>query len=137
MSPEWYYLNCELRTLPWKLDVMKSVLDGEFEIALEKFQKLKEENPKALFDNLKLNINGIGNSYNWNDQPEMAYKTFKLNAKANPNWWIAMAGLAEMQETRKDTLNALKNYQRALLLNEKNEYNYNEGLQSKIKELKQ
>ena len=126
-----------VKNVTLELDVMKSVLDGEFEIALEKFQKLKEENPKALFDNLKLNINGIGNSYSWNDQPEMAYKTFTLNAQANPNWWISMAGLAEMQETRKDTLNALKNYQRALLLNEKNEYNYNEGLQSKIKELKQ
>lgn len=129
----------ELKTkdLTLEEDVMELILDEQYDLALAGFQKLKEENPSSQFDNLKLNINGIGNSYSWNSEPEKAFKVFKMNAEANPNWWIAVAGLAEMQEVKKDTFQALKNYQWALLLNEKNEYNYNEGLKSKINELKQ
>ena len=116
---------------------MKLILDEQYDLALAGFQKLKEENPSSQFDNLKLNINGIGNSYSWNSEPEKAFKVFKMNAEANPNWWIAVAGLAEMQEVKKDTIQALKNYQWALLLNEKNEYDYNDVLKSKINQLKQ
>ncbi|RIV31569.1 serine hydrolase [Flagellimonas lutimaris] len=129
----------ELKTkdLTLEEDVMELILDEQYDLALAGFQKLKEENPSSQFDNLKLNINGIGNSYSWNGEPEKAFKVFKMNAEANPNWWIAVAGLAEMQEVKKDTIQALKNYQWALLLNEKNEYGYNDVLKSKINQLKQ
>lgn len=124
------------KSLTLEEDVMNAVLNDRFDMAKHSFKKLKEENPKANFDNLKWNINGIGNSYSWNDEPEKAFKVFKLNADANPNWWIAFASLAEIHESQKDTLNALKNYRRAIFLNEKNQFNYNEQMEMRIGELK-
>lgn len=118
-------------------DVMGLTLKGEFGKAAESFKKLKEENPHSNFDNLKWNINSIGNSYLFSENyNEKALEVFKFNAEANPKWWVALAGLAEVYENRKDTLNALANYQKAILLNKNNEWNYNEQMENKINELK-
>ncbi|PIB31403.1 hypothetical protein BFP77_01780 [Maribacter sp. 4U21] len=116
--------------------IMQTVLNGDYEESLRYFTKLREQNPNSLFDNLRLNINGVANSYVWNEEPKKALKVFELNAEANPEWWIAMAGLAEIYEIQNDSLNAIKYYQQALMLNEKNEYDYNELMKDKINELK-
>lgn len=117
-------------------DVLNFVLNNQLDKAKQGLKKLEEENPNAQFENLKSNMNGIGNTYTWNDELQKALEIFKLSAEAYPNWWIAFAGLAETYESQKDTLNALKNYQQAILLNEKNEYNYNEPMKNAIRELK-
>ncbi|TLF45297.1 serine hydrolase [Maribacter aurantiacus] len=128
----------DLRTkkLVLEEEVMDMVLKGEYLRSSEAIAKLKGQNPNSLFDNLKMNINGVANSFVWNEEPEKALEVFKLNAEANPDWWIALAGLAEIYEIMEDNKNAVKYYQEALMLNEKNEYNYNGLMQDKIKELK-
>ena len=98
-------------------------------------KKLKKENPKSRFENLRWNINGIGNSYAWNDQTENAMKVYELNAEVNPEWWISFAGIGEVYEAEKDTLNAIKYYKKAISLNEKNEGYYNEELDNLISRL--
>ncbi|GGG30758.1 hypothetical protein GCM10011344_34630 [Dokdonia pacifica] len=123
----------KVKGLTLEEDVMSFVLNSQFNEAKRSFKNLKEENPNSDFDNLRWNINSLGNSYLYNDQNnEKAFKVFKFNAEANPNWWISLAGLAEIYEIKKDTLNALDNYQKAILLNENNEWNYNEQMKNKI-----
>ena len=129
----------ELRTKEpaLELDVMKFSLNNEFDKALESFKKVNEENPNSLSDNLKWNINGIGNSYSWDDQPEKAFEFYTLNADANPDWWVAQAALGEYYDAQKDTLNAIKLYQEAIRLNKTNESNYNGYMTNRISELKE
>lgn len=116
-------------------DIMRLLSNEQFDQATVSLKKLKTENPKSLFDNLKWNINGIANAYNWNDKPEKATRVYQLNAEAFPNWWIASSSLAEFYEERTDTVNAVKYYKQAILLNEKNEWNYNEEMKHKLIEL--
>lgn len=117
-------------------DVMSFVIKGQFDEATQSFNKLKAENRGSDFDNLKWNINGVGNSYLYGESnTEKALEVFKFNAEANPDWWVAMAGLAEAYETNKDNLNAIESYKKAILLNEGNEWNYNDQMKKKIEEL--
>ncbi|WP_276388947.1 serine hydrolase [Eudoraea chungangensis] len=127
----------KLRTKGCTLEynVLGLIERNEFNEALQVFKKLKKENPKSRFENLRWNINGIGNSYAWEDETEKAMKVYELNAEANPDWWISFSGLGEVYEARKDTLNAIKYYKKAISLNEKNEGYYNEELTNLISDL--
>ncbi|WP_276388942.1 serine hydrolase [Eudoraea chungangensis] len=124
------------RGLTLEEDIMDLVLNDEFDRAAQLLKKLNQENPNSRFDNLKSNFNGVGNSHVWNDNSKKALQVFKMYADAYPNSWIASAGLAETYEIEGDTLNALKYYEKALRLNEKNEYHYNEGMINSINKLK-
>lgn len=117
-------------------DVMSYTIKMEFDKAAQSFKKLKEENPHSNFDNLKWNINSIGNSFTYKNELQKAFQVFKFNADTNPKWWVSLAGLAEIYEMRKDTINALTNYQKAIALNKNNEWNYNEQMKNKIAKLK-
>ncbi len=118
-------------------DVMSFVLNSQFDEAIQLFNKLRVENPNSDFDNLRRNINSLGNIYLYSEQNnEKAFQIFKFNAEVNPNWWVSLASLAEIYELRKNNLKAIKNYQKAILLNKNNEWNYNEQMKNKIKELK-
>lgn len=129
----------ELRTkkLTKEQDVMQTILDGSYIKAVQSYNTLKVENPNTDFDNLKWNINTLGNSFMYHKQNnEKALELYKLNAEANPNWWISMASLAEVYEAQKDTLSALESYQKAILLNTNNEWSYNEHMKNRIEALK-
>ncbi|MCR9227387.1 MAG: serine hydrolase [Flavobacteriaceae bacterium] len=116
-------------------DVMALTLDNQFDKATQSFKKLRTENPNSSFDNLKWNINGLGNSYVGINNKK-ALEVFKFNASANPNWWVSSASLAEAYELQKDTLNAISNYKKAIAHNTNNEWDYNKLMTNKIKELK-
>lgn len=116
-------------------DIMRLVRNHQLDMALQSLKKLKEENPKTLFDNLKWNINGFGNTYAWREEQEKAFKLYEFNAKAHPNWWVGLATLAEAFDAKKDTINAIKHYQRAIVLNEKNEFDYNGQMTTRIHQL--
>ena len=118
-----------------KDDIIRLLSNEQFDQAAISLKKLKTENPKSLFDNLRWNINSIANVYKWNDKPEKAMRVYQLNAEAFPNWWISSSGLAEFYEERKDTVSAVKYYKQAILLNEKNEWNYNEEMEYKLNDL--
>ena len=115
---------------------MNLVIHNQLKEATLSFKKLKKENPNSNFDNLKWNINSIGNSLTKKKKIQEAFQVFKFNAEANPNWWVSIAGLAEIYEIQKDSLNAIENYQKAILLNDNNEWNYNELMNKKIVKLK-
>ena len=118
-------------------DVMALVLRSQFDNAKKAFETLKEENPNSDVDNLRWNINSLGNSYLYDQEDiDKAFQVFKFNAEINSDWWVSLAGLAEMYELKKDSLNAVINYEKALLLNKKNEFNYNEQMRTKVEELK-
>lgn len=117
-------------------EVMRLVLNNKYEEAKSSFLKLKEESKNLNFDNLKWNINGIGNSLIRENKIQEALQIFMLNAEVNSNWWVAKAGLAEIYEMQEDNKNAIINYKKAILLNENNEWNYNELMIKKIDELK-
>ena len=117
-------------------EVMRLILNNKYEEAKSSFFKLKEENPISNFDNLKWNINGIGNSLIRENKIQEALQIFMLNAEVNSNWWVAKAGLAEVYEIQEDHKNAILNYKKAMLLNENNEWNYNELMIKKIDKLK-
>ncbi|CAM1340507.1 serine hydrolase [Tenacibaculum aestuarii] len=118
-------------------DVMRFVTHRQFNKAIQSFKKLKKENPNSDFDNLKWNINSIGNSYAYSKKNiENALDVFKFNAKINSNWWVSKASLAEVYEMKNDSLKAIENYKKAILLNEDNQWNYNEQMKNKIAELK-
>jgi CubicO group peptidase (beta-lactamase class C family) len=117
-------------------DVMNDVLQNKFDEAAQSFKKLKEENDIYDFDNLKWNINSIGNSFAYNNKPEKARQIYTFNDEANPKWWISTSGIAETYELEKDSVHAIENYQKAILLNVDNQWNYNELMKKKIEELK-
>lgn len=117
-------------------DIMRFVMHRQFNEAVQSFKKLKKENPNSDFDNLKWNINSIGNSYAYSkNNIENALDVFKFNAKVNSNWWVSKASLAEVYEIKKDSLKAIENYNKAILLNKNNQWNYNEQMKNKIAEL--
>ncbi len=116
-------------------EVMDLVEQGNFDTAMGTFQKLKRENPDTSFGNLNGNINSMGNALVRVGNMEEAYQVFSFNAQMNPDWWIAVAGLAEVQEMKGDIVDAVENYKKAIALNPKNEYGYNPILQNKITEL--
>ena len=124
------------KNLTLEEDVMNSIINNRFKVASLSFKNLKKENPNSDFDNLKWNINSIGNSLTQEKKIQEAFQVFKFNAEANPNWWVSIAGLAEIYEIQKDNLNAIEYYQKAILLNANNEWNYNDLMNKKITELK-
>lgn len=126
----------ELKGSTLEEDVMDLIINGQFDKAVLAFKNLKEENPNSDFDNLKWNVNSLGNSYLFSERnTDKALEVFKFNAKANPDWWVASASLAEIYEVKKDSINAMENYQKAIHLNKDNEWNYNEQMENKIETL--
>ncbi|WP_349351260.1 MULTISPECIES: serine hydrolase [unclassified Flagellimonas] len=127
----------ELKGSTLEEDVMRLVLNSEFDKAALAFENLKEKNQDSDFDNLKWNINSLGNAYLYSgNNPEKAFEVFKFNAEANPDWWVALASLAEIHEVKNENISAIKNYQKAILLNKDNEWNYNEQMKNKIEVLR-
>ncbi|MEE9364413.1 MAG: serine hydrolase domain-containing protein [Cellulophaga sp.] len=124
-----------VRDLIFEEDIMNLVINKEYDKAKLAFTKLISENPESEFDNLKWNLNGIGNTLLYNNDFE-ALDVFNLTSEAFPKWWIAPAGLAETFEKQGDTIRAISSYKNAILLNENNEWNYNEQMHKKIGELK-
>jgi len=117
-------------------DVMKLMLDKEYQAAKTTFIKLKEKDPNHGFDNLKWNINSLGNSFFRKNEIFKALPIYKLNVESNPDWWVAHAGYAEGLEEAKDFENALSHYEKAIQLNVNNDYGYNDQMKEKVKELK-
>lgn len=117
-------------------EVMDLILKSRFDKAALSFKNLKKENPNSDFENLKWNVNSLGNSHLYSEHnTDKALEVFKFNAESNPDWWISLASLAEIYEVKKDSANAIENYQKAILLNGTNEMNYNEHMKSRIKTL--
>ena len=129
--------DLKVKDLALEEDVMNFVSNNQLNEAKQLFKKLKEENPNSDFDNLKWNINSLGNSYLYGEKNnEKALRIFRFNAETNSNWWVSMASLAEVLELQKDSLNAIDYYKKAIQINESNEWNYNEQMKNKIEELK-
>ena len=124
------------KNLALEQEAMNLLENNQLDQALELLNKLIEENPDFKFDNLKWNINGIGNAFGWNDETKKAIEVFKLGSEAFPNWWVLFSSLAENYDQQKDTLNAIKNYVKAIMLNEKNQFDYNEEMNTRINDLK-
>tara|TARA_R110002126_G_scaffold164105_1_gene311994 strand:- start:230 stop:841 length:612 start_codon:yes stop_codon:yes gene_type:complete len=117
-------------------EVMDLILKSRFDKAALSFKNLKKESPNSDFENLKWNVNSLGNSHLYSEHnTDKALEVFKFNAESNPDWWISLASLAEIYEVKKDSANAIENYQKAILLNGTNEMNYNEHMKSRIKTL--
>jgi CubicO group peptidase (beta-lactamase class C family) len=115
-------------------DIMNFVISNQYDKALTSFKKFKAENPNS---NFKWDINNLGNIYLYDENnTEKAFQVFKFNAEANPDWWVSLAGLAEIYEIQKDSLKAIEHYKKAIILNKNNELNYNEQMKNKIEELK-
>lgn len=116
-------------------EIMTLVVNKKYDKTKLALNKLRSENPETEFDNLKWNLNGIGNTLNYNGDLE-ALNVYNLISEAFPEWWIPQAGLAETHEKHKNYQKAIDHYGKAILLNESNEWNYNEEIKKKIKELK-
>ncbi|WP_428742947.1 serine hydrolase [Tenacibaculum sp.] len=127
--------NLSNKKLTFEEDIMRSILNKEYLKATTAFKKLNAENQKTDFENLKWNINTIGNSLTYSNNLHQAQQVFKINAEANPNWWVSLASLAESYEMQNDTLKAIDNYKKSIALNENNEWNYNEEMTKKIVQL--
>lgn len=119
-------------------EVMSLVVEGNLDQASESYIQLKSQNPGTDFSNLKWNINGIGNKLQFIEKDKnAALKVFDLNSRVNPDWWVAMASLAEIQEEQQDYKSALESYLKAILLNKKNEWDYNAQMNQKVNLLKE
>ncbi|MEM7380941.1 MAG: serine hydrolase, partial [Bacteroidota bacterium] len=128
----------ELKTKAPELEesVMKFVVNGQYVEASSSFEKLRIENPNSDFDNLRWNINGLGNSYLYGENDSSkALQVFKFNAEVNPDWWVSLASLAELYDARKDSLKAIETYKKAIEVNEDNAWNYNEQMKNRISAL--
>lgn len=124
------------KTLVKEEEVMQWVVNEEFTEARQALDKLKAQNPGSLLENLKMNINGLGNNYMYAKKTEKALQVLKLNAEAFPEWWVASASLAEVYELLADTDNAIRNYEKAIALNTDNEWGYNEIMKDLIRKLR-
>ncbi|WP_159092211.1 serine hydrolase domain-containing protein [Aquimarina sp. Aq107] len=126
----------ELKTkdLTLEEDIMSLVVNKEYEKAELVFKTLISENLETEFYNLKWNINGIGNTLNYNSD-FAAFDVYNILLMTFPEWWIPQAGLAETYEKQGDTLGAIAGYKRAIKMNVVNKWNYNDQMNAKIKEL--
>ncbi|WP_141402508.1 serine hydrolase domain-containing protein [Sediminicola luteus] len=115
--------------------VMQHILNDRYDLATETFQKLKTENPTFDFENLKWNVNSLGNSYTYAKKLDQALNIFKINAEANPDWWVSWASLAETNQAQKDSIQAISNYQKAIQFNKDNQWGYNDQMQKQIQAL--
>lgn len=118
-------------------DIMAFVLSKQWEEAITTVNKLKAENPGYDCSNLKWNVNSLGNALTRDNQLQEALQVFSFNAEAFPNWWVSIAALAESLEALGELPEAVAQYKKAILLNENNEYSYNEQMQKRIDELEQ
>ena len=116
--------------------VMQYLLDGKLEEALRMYHALKSENDQTSFDNLKSNVNTLGNHLSSEGSQEKAFRIFKWNADAHPDWWIAIAGLAEAYQAMDENEKAMYYYEEAIRLNNANEYGYNEIMRKEIDHIK-
>ncbi|MFD2563792.1 serine hydrolase [Aquimarina rubra] len=116
-------------------DIMNLVVNKKYKKAELAFKRLVSENLESEFDNLKWNINGIGNTLNYNNDVE-AFDVYNILHETFTKWWVPKAGLAETYEKQGDTLQAIASYQEAIMLNVDNEWGYNQQMEVKIKELK-
>jgi CubicO group peptidase (beta-lactamase class C family) len=99
--------------------------------------KLKNDNNNKEID-FEMIINEIGYSFLNAIQPRIteAIEVFKINTKNYPTSWNSFDSLAEAFETKGDTKNALLNYEKALKLNSKDDYENAKRLRNIIKKLK-
>ncbi len=117
-------------------EILSNVQKGQFEKALTVYSKAKKENPESSFDNIKFNINDIGNHHLYVEKDiKKAFQVFQFNVEANRGWWISAASLAEMYELQQDTAMAISTYEKAISLNDKNQWDYNEQMKQAIKKL--
>lgn len=117
--------------------IMKLLLEQDYKAAKSSYNKMRQQDPDYSFDNLKWNINGMGNSLLWSDHIDEACVVFKLNAEVNSEWWVAQASYAEALEKKDDFVSAIPLYKKAIELNTDNAYDYNPLMTKKIDELKQ
>jgi len=116
--------------------VMNQVLDGQYDKAQDLMTLLKKENPKNGFDNLKWNVNSVGNALMAKKKPQEARAVFSFNAAAYPTWWVSTAGVAETYEAEGKIGKAVESYEEAILLNVDNEWDYNKVMSEQIDKLK-
>ena len=128
--------NEHTESLVLEQEVMRQILGRNYENAKSTFTKLREQDSAYGFDNLKWNINSIGNSFFRSENIEEACLVYQMNAEVNPDWWVSQAGYAEGLEKKGDIDQAIHFYREGIRLNVNNEYNYNTFMNKKLKELK-
>lgn len=116
--------------------VMKLVLDKKYADAKTRYKQIRQQDSGHDFDNLRWNINSMGNTLLRLDDAEEACSVYQLNAEVNSEWWVAQASYAEGLEKKGDVANALKFYEKAIELNTDNAYNYNPFMTDRIDQLK-
>ncbi|WP_461444887.1 serine hydrolase domain-containing protein [Maribacter sp.] len=116
--------------------VMKLVLEKKYADAKTRYAQIRLQDPSYDFDNLRWNINSIGNTFLRSDDIEEACSVYQLNAEVNSKWWVALASYAEGLEKKGDVARALQFYEKAIQLNTDNAYNYNPFMTDKIDQLK-
>ncbi|WP_281347639.1 serine hydrolase domain-containing protein [Marinicella rhabdoformis] len=123
--------------LALEADVMTLILERDYDKAQTAYSLLKDQNPESDFSNLNWNINSLGNVLQYiENNKEEAVKAFQFNVQANPDWWVSMASFAEIQESLRNFDIALSYYQKAIQLNNKNEWNYNSKMTEQVSLLK-
>lgn len=124
------------KDLVLEAEILQMVLNNQNQTAIETYKKLLSENPGTEFNNLKWNLNGIGNVLLYVDKnPAKALKVFEINVTVHPDWWVSHADLAEGLEAAAQHDQAVVHYQKAIDLNVSNEFNYNDQMILKIKSL--
>ncbi|MFK8057334.1 MAG: serine hydrolase domain-containing protein [Saprospiraceae bacterium] len=124
------------KSLTLEENVLQFALSSQLEMATSSYSALKKENRGYSFDNLKWNINSIGNSLAYQETPIKARQMYEFNLKMNPDWWLSAAGIAETYEMQKDSVRTIINYKKAILLNTDNQWGYNEHMEDLIQKLK-
>ncbi|WP_157730095.1 serine hydrolase domain-containing protein [Tenacibaculum jejuense] len=127
----------ELKSKNYALEenVVELIGNKKYKQALDTFKKLKTENAKLNFFNLKMAVNTSGNIALNNNDFINAMEAFKINSKIYPEWWVSYAGMAESYENLNEKSNAVLNYEKAILLN-KSYTNYNTFMKSRVTEIK-
>jgi tetratricopeptide (TPR) repeat protein len=124
----------------------KDLISEELEIVINKknyknvytlLNRLKNDksNNEIAFEMI---INEIGYSFLNAIQPRIveAIEVFKINTKNYPTSWNSFDSLAEAFEINGDIKNAILNYEKALELNSKDDYDNAKRLRNHIKNLK-
>ncbi|MEL6988090.1 MAG: serine hydrolase [Bacteroidota bacterium] len=106
-----------------------------FDLFKQKYTDLKSK-PAFKDGDFEGIINGLGYSVLGRNEPQKAIAVFEFNVAQHPNAWNVYDSLGEAYDETKDYPNALKAYQKALSLNQSNEYNRNEFLNNRIKIIK-
>ena len=115
-----------------ELEVFRLALNQKFDQAVERYEQLVLENPESKLDNLRWNINILGNWQLGAGQFEEALQYYQVNARALPDWWVSFAGIGECYERMGKIPESVTEYEKAWQLNGKNEFVYNEHLRTLI-----